>query len=224
MNTKLYKYIIAFVLTFMALPMMAQDWMNVFFKDGTSRKFCLKDVKEISISHFDAAGVQYKDYKYQYVKTQHKTYVYALNYVDSVTFTKYNEEKVKENLSTAIPSIFSVLEDCEDISDVEKSILQLNNTSGVEKAWSDGHQLFVSIKGWETMSFQFGNDEKGAKTRLAIKNEFDQAKESLLQIKAALSPNGKKMKAAIINQQHYDENRRKYVDDYYLPLIPKIRR
>lgn len=223
MSTKIYKYIIAFVLAFMAQPMMAQDWMNVYFKDGTSRKFCLKDVKEITTSQFDAAGVQYNDYKYQYVKTHHKTYVYALNDVDSVTFTKYNEEKVKENLSTAIPSIFTVLEDCEDISDVEKNIQQLNNTSGVEKAWSDGHQLFVSIKGWETMSFQFGNDEEVAKTRQAIKNEMDQIEENLLQIKAALSSNGKKLKAAIINQQHYDENRRKYVDDYYLPLINKLR-
>ena len=56
MKTRLLKSILALLLTFMALPMMGQDFMNVYFKDGDFRKFYLKNVTEITTSKFDADG------------------------------------------------------------------------------------------------------------------------------------------------------------------------
>ena len=146
------KYIIAFVLAFMALPMMAQDYMNIFFKNGDFRKFYMKNIMGIVATKFDAEGVEHEDYSYQQITTIYDKYIYKLEDVDSITFTKIDEEKAEQNFVTAMPQVFSAIEDCETIADVEKKIDQIKNTEGVADAWSDGHELHVSIDEGETFS------------------------------------------------------------------------
>ena len=97
MKNIILKSIFALVMTFMTMPMMGQDFMNVYFKDGTYRKFYLKNVTEITVSKLDANGVGHSGYEYQRITCSQNDYVYSLQDVDSVTLTKYDEEKVKEN-------------------------------------------------------------------------------------------------------------------------------
>ena len=78
MKTRLFKTILALTLALISLPMMGQDFMNVFFKDGTFRKFYMRNVTEIITSKLDADGVQHTDYDYQHVTTIHDKYVYSL--------------------------------------------------------------------------------------------------------------------------------------------------
>ena len=146
MNMKRYKYIIAFVLAFMALPMMAQDYMNIFFKNGDFRKFYMKNITEIVATKVDAEGVEHEDYSYQQITTIYDKYIYKLEDVDSITFTKIDEELAEHNFVTAMPQVFSAIGDCETIADVEKKIDQIKNTEGVVDAWSDGHALECGLE------------------------------------------------------------------------------
>ena len=89
MKTRILHIVMALVMAMIALPMMAQDCMEVYFKDGTTRKFYLKNVTEITTSRQDADGVMHSDYDYQHVTTTNGRYIYALNDIDSIAFTKY---------------------------------------------------------------------------------------------------------------------------------------
>ena len=91
MKNTILKSILALFMAFIALPMMGQDYMIVFFKDGNCRKFYLKDVTEILTSNVDANGITHSGNNYQHVRTDQIDFVYNLVDVDSVVFcTKTN--------------------------------------------------------------------------------------------------------------------------------------
>ncbi len=217
MKTKIISIV---VMLLMACNVMAQDYMRVYFKDGSERKFYLKDITSIATKKLDADGIQHSDYEYQHITTHHNKYVYNLNEVDSITFCKFNEEEVINNLSNALPDLFDIYSECGNIHDAENFIQHINNLKGVEKAWSDGHQLFVSFTGWETMSFEFNHDEEAESN--SKEHIVEQAKSAILRMEYAVSPKAGQLRAVIANQQHYDESRRHYIDDYYLPLKKKL--
>lgn len=202
MNTKLYKYIIAFVLTFMALPMMAQDYMNIFFKNGDFRKFYMKNITGIVATKVDAEGVEHEDYSYQQITTIYDKYIYKLEDVDSITFTKIDEELAEQNFVTAMPEVFSAIEDCATIADVEKHLPEIQHMDGVEKAWSDGNQLFIKIAESETFSFVFDPYSD-------MSDNFDsfQIMDFLSKARGIVKPDKSTMTAVLINQQHKDKNR-----------------
>lgn len=200
MNTKWYKYIILFVLTSLAIPMVAQDCMKIYFKDGTRRKFYLSDVTEIVTSKFDADGIQHDDYEYQHVKTLQNNYVYALNDVDSISFTKYNEEFVRENIELAMPEVFKLLSDCKSIADVEGKVSSFKDAKGVEDAWCDGDKLYVKISGLEPMAFNFNHEEEIETKETAI--QLSKIRSWLPVLKETVSNNGERIKAIIANQRY----------------------
>lgn len=216
MKTRLFKTILPLALALIALPMMGQDYMNVYFKDGTIRKFYLKNVMEISTSMLDVDGVQHADYDYQHVTTIHNKYVYSLEDVDSVTFTKIDEEKAEQNFVSAMPVVFSVIDDCETIADVESRIDEIKNAEGVAGAWSDGHQLYVSIAEGEVYSFHYNHDTSIEDA--AVRDASEQARVLIDKMRNTVGERYTGIKAVIANQQNYDENRESYITDYYAPL------
>ena len=217
MKTRFIKSLLAMVLTMLALPMMGQDYMNVYFKDGTFRKFYLKNVTEITTSKLDADGVQHADYDYQHVTTIHNKYVYSLEDVDSVTFTKIDEEKAEQNFVSAMPVVFSVIEDCETIGDVESRIDEIKNAKGVADAWSDGHQLYVAIAEDEVYSFHFSHDAKMDTT--SIKSVAAQVRASMPKLERVVKQKGKQLKAVIANQLDRDESLKYEKESFFDPLI-----
>ena len=216
MKTRLFKTILPLALALIALPMMGQDYMNVYFKDGTFRKFYLKNITEITTSKYDADGVMHFDYDYQHVTTIHNKYVYSLEDVDSVTFTKIDEEKAEQNFVSAMPVVFSVIDDCETIGDVESRIDEIKNAEGVAGAWSDGHQLYVSIAEGEVYSFHYNHDTSIEDA--AVRDASEQARALIDKMRNTVGERYTGIKAVIANQQNYDENRESYITDYYAPL------
>ena len=204
MKTRLFKTILALTLALIALPMMGQDFMNVYFKDGTFRKFYMKNVIEITTSKFDQEGVKHGDYDYQHVTTKYDRYVYSLEDVDSITFTKIDEEKAEQNFVSAMSSIFPTVDECETIDEVESKIDQIKSAEGVADAWSDGHQLFISIIEGETISFHFNHD---AVTDEPLEESASQVRELQLLKTSFQKPDGTPLKAVIANQQEKDEDR-----------------
>lgn len=205
MNTKIKKYIIAFVLAFMALPMVAQDYMNIFFKNGDHRKFYMKNITEIVATKVDTEGVEHEDYSYQQITTIYDKYIYKLDDVDSITFTKIDEELAKHNFVTAMPQVFSAIGDCETIADVEKKIDQIKNTEGVVDAWSDGHQLYVSIAEGETIKFHFSHDVESEDS--SIENDVAQTRAMISDMANIIKAKDSPLKVLIANQEYRNKNR-----------------
>ena len=218
MNMKRYKYIIAFVLAFMALPMMAQDYMNIFFKNGDFRKFYMKNITEIVATKVDAEGVEHEDYSYQQITTIYDKYIYKLEDVDSITFTKIDEELAEHNFVTAMPQVFSAIGDCETIADVDKKIDQIKNTEGVVDAWSDGHELFVAIDKDEVYSFHFKHNAPYKRNK--SRDLAAQIRTMKSQLEGIKKQDGTPLKVVIANQTDKNENE-DFVDmkqSYLLPL------
>ena len=203
MKTRILHIVVAFVLAMMALPTLAQDCMEVYFKDGTTRKFYLKNVTEITTSRQDADGVMHSDYDYQHVTTLYDKYIYALSDVDSIAFTKYNEEKVRENFILATNTIFPSIYDCETVEDAEKVINTLENSKDIEKAWLEDETLYVKIPNWGVMSFDFGIEEKAPVEESSFSREIEEIVKVVSQETEASG--GNKLKAVVANQTAFDD-------------------
>ena len=221
MKTIFIKSLLAIVLMWVALPMIAQDWMEIHFKDGTYRKFYLKYITEIVPSKIDADGIQHKEYDYQRIITDDDIFVYTLSDVDSISFTKYDTEVAKNNYVNAMTGVFGVLPNCSNLKDIVKSIEKNNSDKGVEKAWcTDGDELFVKIKGFGVVPFHFSHgsyipDKDFAVTELNPEPLFSLAR-------ARKTPNGRPLKAVIANQTHYDCTTTYSKENYITPLINNL--
>ena len=117
MKTRNIKSILMLFMVWMVMPVMGQDCMEVFFKDGTSRKFYLEGVPMIETSKFDENGTMHSEYLYQHISTRSKKYVYSISDIDYISFTKFNEEEVKQDFHPAISETLPALNDCETIDD-----------------------------------------------------------------------------------------------------------
>lgn len=206
MNTKLYKYIIAFVLTFMALPMKGQDFLNVYFKDGTFRIFHFDNVKSLFISQYDANGIQHADYDYQHITTSNNEFVYLLTEIDSISFTKYNKEVVEENLVEAMDVVTTELFNQGDMIDAEKLTENLRNSKAIEDAWIEGNFLHVKVSEWEKMSFMLSQENaiKGDEIEEEINNTRTAVNDFLNNLNTSNRPESARLKVAIANVHHDD--------------------
>lgn len=213
MKNTVIRSILALVMAFMALPMMGQDYMFIYFKNGDFRKFYMKNITEITTSQFDANGIQHSGIDFQHITTVYDRYVYNLEDVDSITFTKIDEELAEHNFVTAMPMVFSALSTCNTIKDVENKLDIIKNTEGVADAWSDGHQLYVAIAEDEVYSFHFEH-----KADFDIGSLVEQINALKTRFASVAEPDGTQLKAVIANQQHNDADRNYYIDEYYIPL------
>lgn len=224
MNTKLYKYIILFVLTSLAVPMMAQDYMNIYLKDGMCRTFYLEDVNEMNVSKYDLDGQERSDNNYQHITTINGEYVYSLVDVDSITFTKFDEETVEKNLSSVMTTLSPILGKSKTIDDVKKNINTIKESEGVEDAWYSNNDLFVKVEGWETMAFHMNHDEGNEFGSIHQTRILENIKGALSRMNSIMKPDGSKLKIVIANQQHNDENgyRIQCRDYLFTPLIYEL--
>ncbi len=215
MKTKIISIV---VMLLMACNVMAQDYMRVYFKDRSCRKFYLNDITSIATKKLDADGIQHSDYEYQHITTHHNKYVYNLNEVDSITFSKFKEEEVINNMSVTLPEIFEVISSCSNVNDINNYLSKIKNYQGVEDAWVSGVELFVTFKGWETMSFTFPHNSDSEEDEEDLARESNRAKAMIPRMEAIVKPEGKELKAVIANQQAFDESRQKFIIGYYVPL------
>ena len=135
MKTKIISIV---VMLLMAANVMAQDYMRVYFKDGIYKEFYLEGLKEWKVSQYDADGVKHADYKYQHIKTNIHDFVFDLEKIDSIVFTKFDEEKAKQSLFKSLSGVFPIVFECETIEDVERKLDLIKNVECVLDAWCSG--------------------------------------------------------------------------------------
>lgn len=218
MRTKNYKNFIIIVLAILPLPLLAQDFMNIFFNDGTFRTFHLDYIKEFSVSQTDANGIQHSNYDFQYIETIHEKFVYELAKIDSISFTKYDPLVSKKNTADAMVELTREISNCVTIDDVNSKLDVINQIKGIETAWIEGGMLKVKIKDSETIDFYWSNElDNSSYNTESFMEEFvpDFSRREV-------KKNGQK--AVIANQQHYDNSscRIRQRNDFMYPLKEKF--
>ena len=216
MKTCNIKSILTLLMVWVVMPPMAQDFMNIYFKNGDYRKFYMKNITEIAASMIDASGVQHSNYGYQCITTIHDKYTYRLEDVDSITFTKIDEKKAEQNFASAMSVALPDIIKCNNIEDAEQFIDDIKGADGVADAWSDGHMLYMKIDQGETISFHFSHDRG-----VSSLPSYETVRKNFQKIKRAAENNGNRLKFVIANQQHYDQDpeRQQVIHDYYKPLL-----
>ena len=152
MKTKIISIV---VMLMMAVNAMAQDYLTVFFKDGKTESFYMRAVNKFYTSKYDSLGVFHDDFQTQVIETTKNTFSYALSEIDSVSFTKFNEEEVKKNFISAISASSEVFSKCDSIDDLAKYIDELRQNEGIESVSYDDNCLYVDVKDWQTIVFFF---------------------------------------------------------------------
>ena len=198
MKTRIFKYLAVVALLFMAIPMQGQDFLNVYFKDGTFRIFHFSSLESLSTSSIDAEGYQHSDKHFQHITTLTDEYVYDLADIDRIEFTKYKEDVVLDNIANTMEEVLPLLSNCENIADAENLIENIKRFDNVEEAWSDGHILHVKIKDWETMSFHFNHGVEDEATMAKYKHNI---KSVISKIKKKSNTNIQKPSVVIANQR-----------------------
>lgn len=219
MKNSMFRFILGMVLTFVTVPLLAQDFMIVYLKDGDTLKLSLRNIKEITTSHYDANGQEQISSDYQHITTVHNEYIYDIMDIDSISFTKYNKELVKENVISSMNGLMPIIQNCSKIEEVEPYINQIKTIKGIEKAWSDGHELHVEIEGWTTISFHFNHDPVEVDDNPALLRKYVQRLKDFSRQKASEKKDGKRLKFVIANQQHFDESRQDCIKNLYIPLL-----
>lgn len=217
MKTSFLKNIFSLILTMTVLPMVGQDFMNVYFKDGTTKTFHLDGVKSLEITRIDSEGYAHPEYNYQHITTVNEDYVYCIDEVDSILFTKYNRIQTEQNISSTLTDLFPVLGGCGSIDEVQNKIEKIKGIGAIDKVWIDGESLFIKIKEWTTMSFDFSYNNENSISTEGIK---DIAINTIAKARKINNPIGEKLKAVIANQQHYDMSawRQINISNYLYPL------
>lgn len=222
MRHNIIKTTLALVMALLVTPMVAQDFLNIYFHDGTFRIFHFDNVKELCVTRYDAEGIGHDDYQYQHVITLNEEFVYDLADIDSISFTKYNDQVVEENVQSAMQTVLPALSQCETAGEVAKYLDQIKESEGVETAWIENGVLYVKIEGWQNLKFYFNNyvnvDE------VAEANLSRKLMERLSGMRRINNADGKQLKAVVANQQHSDEHSFRDIqrNNYMLPLTNKL--
>ena len=214
MKNTVIKSILALVMAFMALPMMGQDFMNIYFKDGTFRIFHFNTIVEFFTSPFDSNGVQHMDNKFQHVRTEYEEFVYDINEIDSISFTKYNENVVNEKITAVMDGALPLLADCESIGEAEAMVERLKNLDEVENVWSNGHSINIKIKNWETISFLFNHGLR--KKTDSFAQSINMVRSKVSSAMTQMKSNDKMPRIVIASQTHnnMDDETQMYKDSF----------
>ena len=220
MKNNIFRTLLTLAFAALTLPMLSQDFMNIYFKNGEFRKFYMKNITEIAASKIDTEGIQHSDYCSQSITTIYDTYVYNLEDVDSITFTKIDEEKAEQNFVSAMTEVFPIISQSKTIGDAVCQIDKIKNADGVKDVWNDGYELYIELSEGEVLTFHFNhNDENEGGNKELANNHLNRVRSVLPYLIDVIKPEGRKLRAAIINQQHKDKSRTSFITDYLNPLL-----
>ena len=148
MKTRFTKSLLAMLLTLFVLPMMGQDYLKIYFKDGHTERHLLSLVKKITTSKVDLNGVTHSDYQVQQIWMADTIYTHSFEDIDSVSFRKVNEEQVVNNAESVSSTLEEILRDCDSFDEIKSYSEQIRNNSGVEEVVVNDNSVIVQIKDW----------------------------------------------------------------------------
>ena len=148
MKNYLYKAICLAALTMTTLPIVANDYLKIYFKDGHTERHYMKLVESISATKYDLDGNLHDDYQMQQIVMKDTTFSYYIADIDSMTFRKVDEEKLKERIETVQSALEPIIQNSSSLEDVASHIDEIKRIDGVEDAYHDGDDLVIKIYDW----------------------------------------------------------------------------
>ena len=209
MKNKILKSIFALVMTFMTMPMMGQDYLKLYFKDGHTERHFMNLVKDISATRYDLEGNLHSDYQMQQIVMEDTTYSYYIEDIDSMTFRKVDEEQIKKDIADVVSNIEPIFIQCPDSLTISQYLDQIQNLKGVEKVSLTEKDLMLFIKDSYPIIYPFSHNDA------SIKNYDTFSSYSPIRQKSPelRYPNknsfvlNQTYKIAFLNQQSNDRNR-----------------
>lgn len=134
----------------------AYEYFTICFKDGTkSEAFYATDVDSICYSQIGLDSLEYIDWKVQEIYTCDSVYRYPLSEIDSLSFKDVDVNVVAEDIDRANSVIVPLYAQCESTEELSQHISTIRGVEGVEDAWTNAYSLFVKIRDWGVISFNY---------------------------------------------------------------------
>ena len=155
MKNKILRTLLTAVMTITVLPMVANDYLKIYFKDGHTERHFMHLVESISTTKYDLEGNLHDDYQMQQIVMPDTTYSYYLAEIDSMSFTKVDDEQVLKNATAVANAIEPIFNQCESIEDMEQHLDEIKNIDGVENVFSTGTDIVVQVKDWYNIVYNY---------------------------------------------------------------------
>lgn len=201
MKTQILKSILVLAMMFFTLPMVAQDYLTIYLKNGHEERHLLSLVKNISSSKYDLDGTLHSDYQIQQVCMEDTIISYLIEDIDSVSFRKVNVEQVAEDVENVVSTINTILDNSSspDFQDIANEVA---NMDGVEEVELDDDALIIKIKDWRNIIYYKTPNLAGPTENMMARSISPLIRKS----KSAAAVNNS-VKVAITNQFINDEER-----------------
>lgn len=201
MKTRIIHSILALMLTFMALPMMGQDYLKIYFKDGHTERHYMKLVESISATKYDLEGNLHSDYQMQQIVMPDTTYSYYIADIDSMAFRKVDEEQLRSRVTSIQSSLKPIFEQCSTIEEMEEHIDEIKKLDGIEDVWRSGTDIFVQIRDWHNLVFMYPVvPEEGSRSPSRKTKSLNDQKPQLQQINYKVA-----IACQMINDSRFEE-------------------
>lgn len=189
---------------------MAYEYFTIYFSDGTkSEAFYASDVESISYSKTDLNGIEHDRWQVQEILTVDSLYRYPLASIKYIDFKEVDIDNVIEDIANACTAITPIYARCESIDDIALHLSEIKSAEGVEDAWISNQTLYVKIKDWETITYDFPPEDEPfdgvfAQETLSQVREFAESEESELSHHQYTEDI---KNVCVINQQYRDDSR-----------------
>ncbi len=148
MKSTMIKSAMALLMAFMVLPMMGQDYLKIYFRDGHTERHFMHLVKSINATKYDLEGYMHEDYQIQQIIMEDTTYSYYIADIDSMTYRKVDEEQLSSRVESVQSSLEPILQQCSSMEDLASHIDEIKSIDGVENVLSDSDNIVVQIRDW----------------------------------------------------------------------------
>jgi hypothetical protein len=153
MKNTILKSVLALLMAFIALPMMGQNYLKIYFKDGHTERHFMHLVNNIAMTKYDLDGYLHSDYQMQQIIMEDTTYSYYIADIDSMTFRKVDEDQILQNFTSALSKIDNILENCDSFNDIYRYSDEISKASGIEKVDVYDNAIVVRVKDWLDIVF-----------------------------------------------------------------------
>ena len=152
MKNYIFKTLLTLAFAAFTLPLLSQDYLTLYLKNGQKERHLLSLVKSISTSRYDLEGVLHSDFQIQQVFLEDTVYSYLIEDIDSVSFRKVDLEQVAADLSNVVTTVNTLLEES-SAPDFSLIANEIHNMEGVEEVQLEDDALMVRIKDWRNIVF-----------------------------------------------------------------------
>lgn len=198
---------VAFVLS--TLPVAANDYLKIYFKDGHTERHFMHLVESISATKYDLEGNLHDDYQMQQIVMSDTTYSYYLADIDSMSFKKVYEEQLKNEVKSALTRVEPLFSQSPTIEDMETHIDELKEIEGVEDVWREDRGIVVQFRDWYPLYIAYPLVPEKAESRLT---DIANTLESISRMRPVpLAKDGQPIKVVIafqmIDDTRFDEEK-----------------